>query len=160
MGLNPKRNILSFIGMSLYKFLTPLIMGSISCICLLLNREQAMDISENKSYSQQEDDYLPPIVSSYNDETILPPLFDCADKLRRSLNVMQQCIQPPPVPTIVLVGDRCSGKSSLIASLIGIKITLKGHFCTQLPVLIKLQNHHSRKLEVSLEFDGKTRTQK
>nr|XP_016472410.1 PREDICTED: dynamin-related protein 4C-like [Nicotiana tabacum] len=67
-----------------------------------------MDISENKSYSQQEDDYLPPIVSSYNDETILPPLFDCADKLRRSLNVMQQCIQPPPVPTIVLVGDRCS----------------------------------------------------
>ncbi|XP_019226328.1 PREDICTED: putative dynamin-related protein 4A [Nicotiana attenuata] len=116
-----------------------------------------MDISEKKSNSHPEDDYVPPIVSSYNDETILPPLFDCVDNLRRSLNVMQQCIQPPPVPTIVLVGDRCSGKSSLIASLIGI-ISLKGCFCTRVPVLIKLQNHHSCKLEFSLEFDGKTRT--
>ncbi|OIT21227.1 PREDICTED: dynamin-related protein 4C-like [Nicotiana attenuata] len=71
---------------------------------------------------------------------------------------MQQCIQPLPVPIIVLVGDRCSGKSSLIASLIGIKIPLKGHFCIRVPILIKLQNHHSRKLEVSLEFDGETRT--
>ncbi|XP_060189079.1 putative dynamin-related protein 4A [Lycium barbarum] len=112
-----------------------------------------MDISEKKSTPQEQeedDDYIAPIVSSYN-EKIICTLFNCVDRLP----VTQQCIQPPAVPTIVLVGDKCSGKSSLVASLIGIKIPC---FCTRVPILIKLQNHHSPKLEFSLEFDGKERT--
>ncbi|KAM3231597.1 putative dynamin-related protein 4A [Capsicum annuum] len=106
-----------------------------------------MDISEKKSIPQEvEDDYVAPIVSSYNDE-LLRSLFNCVDRVCAA----HQFIQPPTVPTIVLVGDRCSGKSSLVASLIGIKLP---RFCTRLPVLIKLQNHQSPKLEFSIEFDG------
>ncbi|KAM3373772.1 putative dynamin-related protein 4A [Capsicum galapagoense] len=110
-----------------------------------------MDISEKKSIPQEvEDDYVAPIVSSYNDE-LLRSLFNCVDRLCAA----HQFIQPPTVPTIVLVGDRCSGKSSLVASLIGIKLP---RFCTRFPVLIKLQNHQSPKLEFSIEFDGMERS--
>ncbi|CAH2047628.1 unnamed protein product [Thlaspi arvense] len=47
-----------------------------------------------------------PIVSSYNDR--IRPLLDTVDRLR-NLNVMKEGIQ---LPTIVVVGDQSSGKSS------------------------------------------------
>ncbi|CAE5962710.1 unnamed protein product [Arabidopsis arenosa] len=66
-----------------------------------------------------------PIVSSYNDR--IRPLLDTVDKLR-NLNVMKEGIQ---LPTIVVVGDQSSGKSSVLESLAGISLPRGQGICTR-----------------------------
>ncbi|PHT30065.1 putative dynamin-related protein 4A [Capsicum baccatum] len=54
---------------------------------------------------------LPPIVASVNDR--IRTLLDCVDRLGH-LNIMQEGIQ---LPTILVVGDQSSKKSSVLESL-------------------------------------------
>ncbi|KAM3305621.1 dynamin-related protein 4C-like [Capsicum chacoense] len=76
----------------------------------------------------------PPIVASFNDR--IRPLLDCVDKLRH-LNIMQEGIQ---LPTIVVVGDQSSGKSSVLESLAGISLPRGQGICTRVPLVMRLQN--------------------
>ncbi|KAK6158201.1 hypothetical protein DH2020_005515 [Rehmannia glutinosa] len=90
-----------------------------------------------------------PIVSSYNDR--IRPLLDTIDRLRH-LKIMQEGIQ---LPTIVVVGDQSSGKSSVLESLAGISLPRGQGICTRVPLIMRLQNHSNSKPDLSLEFNGK-----
>lgn len=108
------------------------------------------------SLSQNEDKKNPlpvhdaPIVFSYNNR--IRPLLDTVDKLRQ-LNIMQEGIQ---LPTIVVVGDQSSGKSSVLESLAGISLPRGEGTCTRVPLIMRLQNHQSPQPQLSLEFNGKS----
>ncbi|CAK9136888.1 unnamed protein product [Ilex paraguariensis] len=91
-----------------------------------------------------------PIVSSYNDQ--IRPLLDAIDKLRL-LKVMQEGIQ---LPTIVVVGDQSSGKSSVLESLAGISLPRGQGICTRVPLIMRLQHHSDPLPEFHLEFMGGT----
>ncbi|KAH6804289.1 Dynamin related protein 4A [Perilla frutescens var. frutescens] len=90
-----------------------------------------------------------PIVSSYNDR--IRPLLDAVDRLRH-LKIMQEGIQ---LPTIVVVGDQSSGKSSVLESLAGISLPRGQGICTRVPLIMRLQNHLNPQPELFLEYDGK-----
>ncbi|WCJ27679.1 Interferon-induced GTP-binding protein Mx [Euphorbia peplus] len=93
-----------------------------------------------------------PIFTSYNDH--IRPLLDAVDKLRL-LKVTKEGIQ---LPTIVVVGDQSSGKSSVLESLAGISLPRGQGICTRVPLIMRLQHHTAPKPELSLEFKGKTVT--
>ncbi|XP_017221668.1 dynamin-related protein 4C-like [Daucus carota subsp. sativus] len=88
------------------------------------------------------------LLSSYNDR--IRPLLDAIDKLR-DLNVMQEGIQ---LPTIVVVGDQSSGKSSVLESLAvaGISLPRGDGICTRVPLVIRLQNHAQSDSSLQLEY--------
>ncbi|XP_008244226.1 PREDICTED: dynamin-related protein 4C-like [Prunus mume] len=90
-----------------------------------------------------------PIVSSYNDK--IRPLLDAVDKLR-NLMVIDEGIQ---LPTIVVVGDQSSGKSSVLESLAGISLPRGQGICTRVPLIMRLQHHSSPQPELSLEYNGR-----
>ncbi|BBG96608.1 Dynamin related protein 4C [Prunus dulcis] len=90
-----------------------------------------------------------PIVSSYNDK--IRPMLDAIDKLR-VLMVMEEGIQ---LPTIVVVGDQSSGKSSVLESLAGISLPRGQGICTRVPLVMRLQHHSDPKPELSLEYNGR-----
>ncbi|GMH13071.1 hypothetical protein Nepgr_014912 [Nepenthes gracilis] len=91
-----------------------------------------------------------PIVSSYNDR--IRPLLDAVDKLR-NLKVMAEGIQ---LPTIVVVGDQSSGKSSVLESLAEISLPRGQGICTRVPLIMRLQNHSDPQPELFLEYNGDT----
>lgn len=93
--------------------------------------------------------FVAPIVSSYNDR--IRPLIDVVDKLRH-LNIMKEGIQ---LPTIVVVGDQSSGKSSVLESLAGISLPRGQGICTRVPLIMRLQHHSAPQTELRLEFNGK-----
>ncbi|KAM7505471.1 hypothetical protein LguiB_004375 [Lonicera macranthoides] len=91
----------------------------------------------------------PPLISSYNDR--IRPLLDAVDKLRK-LKVMQEGIQ---LPTIVVVGDQSSGKSSVLESLAGISLPRGQGICTRVPLIMRLQHHPDPQPELLLEYNDK-----
>ncbi|KAF8038496.1 hypothetical protein BT93_B1137 [Corymbia citriodora subsp. variegata] len=91
-----------------------------------------------------------PLAASYDDQ--IRPLLDAIDRLR-NLNVMKEGIQ---LPTIVVVGDQSSGKSSVLESLAGINLPRGQGICTRVPLIMRLQhNPRADCPELYLEFDGK-----
>ena len=90
-----------------------------------------------------------PIVSSYNEK--IRPLLDAIDKLR-NLKVVQEGIQ---LPTIVVVGDQSSGKSSVLESLAGISLPRGQGICTRVPLIMRLHHHSKPESELHLEYSGK-----
>ncbi|KAL3652685.1 Dynamin-related protein 4C [Castilleja foliolosa] len=89
-----------------------------------------------------------PIISSYNDH--IRPLLDAVDRLSH-LKIMQEGIQ---LPTIVVVGDQSSGKSSVLESLAGISLPRGQGICTRVPLVMRLKNHRNPDPELFLEYDG------
>lgn len=94
--------------------------------------------------------HFPPIVSSYNEK--IRPILEAVDKLRR-LNVTQEGV---PLPTIVVVGDQSSGKSSVLESLAGISLPRGQNICTRVPLVMRLQSHPDPVPELILEYQNKT----
>ncbi|KAL2343245.1 hypothetical protein Fmac_004530 [Flemingia macrophylla] len=90
-----------------------------------------------------------PIVSSYNER--IRPVLDALENLRR-LNITKEGIQ---LPSIVVVGDQSSGKSSVLESLAGISLPRGQGICTRVPLVMRLQNHPLPQPELVLEFNGK-----
>ncbi|XP_030439470.1 dynamin-related protein 4C-like [Syzygium oleosum] len=91
-----------------------------------------------------------PLAASYNDR--IRPLLDAVDRLR-NLMVMKEGIQ---LPTIVVVGDQSSGKSSVLESLAGINLPRGQGICTRVPLIMRLQdNPYADRPELYLEFNGK-----
>ncbi|CAH8256361.1 unnamed protein product [Arabidopsis lyrata] len=110
----------------------------------------SLAIVEVKPHDQK--DAVPieaPIVSSYNDQ--IRPLLDTVDRLR-NLNVMREGIQ---LPTIVVVGDQSSGKSSVLESLAGISLPRGQGICTRVPLVMRLQRSSSPEPEIWLEYNDK-----
>ncbi|XP_056160068.1 dynamin-related protein 4C-like [Syzygium oleosum] len=92
----------------------------------------------------------PPIAASYNDR--IRPLLDAVDKLQ-NLKVMKEGIQ---LPTIVIVGDQSSGKSSVLESLAGISLPRGQDICTRVPLIMRLQDRRQDESpKLHLEFNGK-----
>ncbi|KAK9168319.1 hypothetical protein Syun_000459 [Stephania yunnanensis] len=93
-----------------------------------------------------------PFFSLYNER--IRELLDAVDRLR-DLKVTKEGIQ---LPTIVVVGDQSSGKSSVLESLAGISLPRGQGICTRVPLIMRLQgsHHHSSEPELYLEYKGKT----
>ncbi|KAJ6878010.1 hypothetical protein NC651_030681 [Populus alba x Populus x berolinensis] len=91
-----------------------------------------------------------PIVSYYNDR--IAPLLDAVDRLRQ-LQVVNEGIQ---LPTIVVVGDQSSGKSSVLESLACINLPRGDGICTRVPLIMRLKHHPSLVPEIFLQFNDKT----
>ncbi|KAL8151004.1 hypothetical protein V2J09_020812 [Rumex salicifolius] len=89
-----------------------------------------------------------PLLYSLNER--VRPLLDVVDRLR-SLNVAKEGIQ---LPTIVVVGDQSSGKSSVLESLAGISLPRGQGICTRVPLVLSLQDGSLASL--ILEYAGKS----
>ncbi|XVF30396.1 hypothetical protein REPUB_Repub16aG0053600 [Reevesia pubescens] len=72
-----------------------------------------------------------PILSTYNDR--IRPLLEVVDRLR-NLMVMKEGIE---LPTIVVVGDQSSGKSSVLESLASINLPRGQGICTRVPLIMR-----------------------
>ncbi|KNA24107.1 hypothetical protein SOVF_018910 [Spinacia oleracea] len=91
----------------------------------------------------------PPLISPYNDH--IRPLLNAVDKLRK-LKTIEEGIH---LPTIVVIGDQSSGKSSVLESLAGISLP-RGHgICTRVPLIMCLQHHSNPEPVFYLEYMGK-----
>ena len=90
-----------------------------------------------------------PIIASYNDH--IRPLLDTVDSLRH-LMITREGIQ---LPTIVVVGDQSSGKSSVLESLARINLPRSQGICTRVPLIMRLQRQPIPQLELFLEYNGK-----
>ncbi|KAJ4783444.1 Interferon-induced GTP-binding protein Mx1 [Rhynchospora pubera] len=89
--------------------------------------------------------------SSYDDN--IRPLLDAVDRLRH-LKITQEGIQ---LPTIVVVGDQSSGKSSVLESLAGISLPRGQGICTRVPLIMRLQGiSDTTKSSLHLEYADKT----
>ncbi|XP_057834797.2 putative dynamin-related protein 4A [Cryptomeria japonica] len=77
------------------------------------------------------------------------PLLDAVDNLRK-LDIMKEGIQ---LPSIVVVGDQSSGKSSVLESLAAIKLPRGIGICTRVPLVVRLQSCSDQsEAQISIEY--------
>jgi len=87
---------------------------------------------------------------SYNQE--IRPLLDVVDRLR-NLDITKEGIE---LPSIVVVGDQSSGKSSVLESLAGIKLPRGQGMCTRVPLVMRLKSCKDQaEASISIEYLGK-----
>nr|DAD23943.1 TPA_asm: hypothetical protein HUJ06_025406 [Nelumbo nucifera] len=89
-----------------------------------------------------------PLFLAYHDR--IRPLLHAVDELRH-LKIMEEGIQ---LPTIVVVGDQSSGKSSVLGSLAGVNLPRGVDICTRVPLIMRLQHHPTSEPELHLEYHG------
>ncbi|KAK8446304.1 hypothetical protein SEVIR_9G465800v4 [Setaria viridis] len=104
---------------------------------LQMGAKQANAAADTKSAAADSAVTASAIVASYDDQ--IRPLLDAVDRLRH-LKVTQEGIQ---LPTIVVVGDQSSGKSSVLESLAGISLPRGQGICTRVPLVMWLQDDPS-----------------
>jgi interferon-induced GTP-binding protein Mx1 len=75
-------------------------------------------------------------------------LLDVVDKLR-NFNIVKEGIE---LPSIVVVGDQSSGKSSLLESLAGISL---GICSTRVPLILRLQKSEAEDCGIVIEYKDK-----
>ncbi|GJV23879.1 dynamin-related protein 4C-like protein [Tanacetum coccineum] len=92
-------------------------------------------------------------MKSMHTKSVLPArhVLDALDNIRL-LNVKHDGI---PLPTIVVVGDQSSGKSSLLTSLAGICLPSGASMVTRVPLILRLYHIETSETEIVLKF-GKT----
>ncbi|PWA91363.1 dynamin central domain-containing protein [Artemisia annua] len=112
-------------------------------------RQVKVDTTTTNGFHDHKQNF-PPLVSSFNDK--IRPILDAVDKLR-SLNITQEGIA---LPTIVVVGDQSSGKSSVLESLAGISLPRGQEICTRVPLIMRLQHHPDDVPEFVLEYKNET----
>ncbi|XP_010916801.2 dynamin-related protein 4C-like [Elaeis guineensis] len=106
-----------------------------------------------KEMAKAEATNMTALAASYDDR--IRPILDAIDRLRH-LKVMQEGIE---LPTIVVVGDQSSGKSSVLESLAGINLPRGQGICTRVPLIMRLQDHPSlSQPQLQLEYKDKTIT--
>ena len=85
------------------------------------------------------------------------PMLDVVDKIR-VLGVTEENIQ---LPTIVVVGDQSSGKSSVLESLAGITLPRGQGIATRVPLVLRLQSCKSdAESAITMEYDASDATLK
>ena len=79
------------------------------------------------------------------------PMLDVVDKIR-VLGVTEENIQ---LPTIVVVGDQSSGKSSVLESLAGITLPRHQGIATRVPLVLRMQSCKSdAESAITMEYDA------
>ncbi|XP_028783304.1 dynamin-related protein 4C-like [Neltuma alba] len=124
-------------------------MGRYSVEDFLIQKLNSLSFDPSQQPQKSDGDILPPIVSSYNEK--IRPILDAVENLRR-LNITKEGIQ---LPSIVVVGDQSSGKSSVLESLAGISLPRGQGICTRVPLIMRLQNHPLPEPELVLEYNNK-----
>ncbi|KAH9320939.1 hypothetical protein KI387_015578 [Taxus chinensis] len=124
-------------------------MGS-SCLSERLKMSMLMTNSfDDEAEEVKAEDQGSSLAISYQQQ--IRPLLDAVDKLR-NLDIMKEGIQ---LPSIVVVGDQSSGKSSVLESLAGIKLPRGQGICTRVPLVMRLQScAEESEEEISIEFNG------
>ena len=77
------------------------------------------------------DDYLRQMIASVR------PWLDKIDKIREVLGTGHEL--PISLPTIVVIGDQSSGKSSVLESISGVNLPKGGGCVTKCPLIMQLR---------------------
>ncbi|CAI7924733.1 unnamed protein product [Closterium sp. NIES-54] len=89
---------------------------------------------------------MAPLISSFNEN--VRPMLDAIDKLR-VLGLKEEGIE---LPTIVVVGDQSSGKSSVLENLSGINLPRGKGIVTRVPLILRLQSCVNGQDEITIEY--------
>ena len=106
-------------------------------------------MAETLELMQFDEQEMSSLSMSYNQR--VRPLLDAVDRLR-NLKIMKEGIE---LPSIVVVGDQSSGKSSVLESLAGISLPRGQGICTRVPLIMRLQKSEEKQSGIVIEYKDK-----